>query len=118
MYRDPWNSNNTGDTPRAAYQSRNPQCRNPQPRTAQPRLPRLDTARFNEAAKAFFETWRPPAVRRGTMPVPRVLTGFEYSANGYLMANYANPVSQSIEAWGLDVNDFRNGRLNPRCFRS
>ena len=108
MYRDPWNNTPTSHAPRAPYQ----------PRTAQPQPPRIDTARFNDAVKAFFETWRPPAAKRGSMPAPKVLTGFGYSANGYLMAHYANPVSQRIEAWGLDLNDFRNGRLTPRCFKA
>lgn len=112
MYRDPWNNNEPAThAPHATHAP----C---EPRNPAPRPMRIDTARFNDAVKAFFETWRPPAAKRGSVPVPKVLTGFGYSNNGYLVAHYANPVSQRIEAWGLDVADFRNGRLAPRCFKA
>ena len=115
MYRDPWNNDGGNSRPPNQNQTRSPQQTS---RPQQPPQPRFDVTRFNEAAQAFFETWRPPEIKRGTVPVPKVLTGFEYSASGFLMGQYANPVSQRIEAWGLDVKEFRDGRLNPRCFKS
>lgn len=120
MYNDPWNTN--GNNVRQLHghnhqqQPRMQQSHQRQPQ--RPRQIRFDLNRFNEAAEAFFENWRPAPAKRGNMPVAKILTGFQFSAAGYLMANYANPVSQKIEAWGLDVKDFREGRLTPRCFKA
>ena len=120
MYMDPWNTNG-GNTRQASHQHQPHQHRPQPPQSRQPQRPRqsrFDVNRFNDAAETFFENWRPAPAKRGSIPVPKVLTGYEYSAGGLLMAHYANPVSQKIEAWGLDVAEFRQGRLSPRCFRS
>ena len=76
--------------------------------------PAFDRARFNQAAKAFFETWRPAATRRGTLAVPSILVRFSFSASGLLVAHYADPLHRSVAVWGLDVPSFLQGRLVAR----
>ena len=124
MYMDPWNTNdshanqhNRSDTPR---QNGKAQAHGPNQAQRPPRPIRFDINRFNEAAEAFFENARPPFAQRGSagMPIPMVLTGYGYSAGGDLLAMYANPITRTSESGGLDVKDFREGRLSPRCFNA
>ena len=127
---DPWNTNGGGNTNdnhanrhnRSHTPPQNGQAQACGPNQAQrpPRPIRFDINRFNEAAEAFFENARPPFAQLGSagMPVPMVLTGYGYSAGGYLLAKYANPITRKIESWGLDERDFREGCLSPRCFNA
>src|SRR5580692_9510969 len=75
---------------------------------------RLDVGRFNQAARSFFEHWRPPSTSRGGMPVPAILVRFDFSANGYLVAHYADPLTRRVSIWGLDVQNFLSGRMVAR----
>ena len=122
MYMDPWNTNggNSSNDNGANRSSRSDgNCQSAQPKTQRPPRPiRFNMDRFNEAVEAFFENARPPVVKRGSVPVPKVLVGYDYSAGGYLLTKYATPVTLKVEAWGLDVKDFREGRLTPRCFHA
>ena len=122
MYMDPWNANsvrNSTDNSADRRPGSDTGSQSAPPKAKrQPHLIRFDIDRFNKAVETFFENARPPLVNRGNLPVPMVLVGYDYSAGGYLMAKYANPLTRKIEAWGLDVKDFRENRLTPRCFHT
>lgn len=122
MYMDPWNTNgghssNDNNANRRSGSDAGSQSVPPKAKR-QPRLIRFDIDRFNKAVETFFENTRPPIVNRGNVPVPMVLVGYDYSASGYLMAKYANPLTRKVETWGLDAKDFRENRLTPRCFNA
>ena len=122
MYMNLWNANggNSSNDNRNNRNSRSDTNRQSAQSKAQhqPRPIQFNIDRFNKAVEAFFENARPPVVKRGSVPVPKVLVGYDYSAGGYLLAKYANPLTRKVEAWGLDVRDFREGRLTPRCFHA